>query len=230
MHGAPGSQNGFDNSGQRLDKPGWQQGDTVDRTLSALRQIQEIYGQPKWDNTVAAIEALNEPLDPALDPEVTRQFHRDAYGNQREISQSRVFMFHDGFQNTNTFNGFLDYSDADAQGVVIDHHEYSCFRDDLVAMQPWQHRQHVCNNVNAYYGSDKWSIVGEWSGAMTDCAAALNGYGKGARYDGTFPGSSYHGSCENMNFIDKWSQTWKDDVRGFIEAQLESFERHTNGW
>lgn len=230
LHGAPGSQNGFDNSGQKMAKPGWQQGNTVDRTLSILKQIQEKYSDPKYDNIVAAIEALNEPLDPALNPDVTRQFHRDAFGNQRALSQSRVFMFHDGFQQTNTYNGFLTPSDNNAHNVVIDHHEYSCFSDALVALQPWEHRQHVCNNKYAYYGSDKWSIVGEWSGAMTDCAAALNGYGIGARYDGTYPGSTYHGSCENMNYIEKWSQTWKDDVRGFIEAQLETFERNTNGW
>lgn len=230
LHGAPGSQNGFDNSGQRISKPGWQQGDTVDRTLSALQQMQQKYGDSSYDDVVAAIEALNEPLDPSLNPDVTRQFHRDAYGNQRAVSQSRVFMMHDGFQNPNTFNGFLTPSDANAQWVVVDHHEYSCFRDDLVAMQPWQHRQHVCNNAYVYSGADKWSIVGEWSGAMTDCAAALNGYGIGARYDGTYPGSTYHGSCENVNFIETWSQTFKDDVRGFIEAQLEAFERNTNGW
>lgn len=89
-------------------------------------------------------------------------------------------------------------------------------------MVPWQHRQHVCNNAPAYSGADKWSIVGEWSGAMTDRAAALNGYGIGARYDGTYPGSTYHGSCENINFLETWTQTFKDDMRGFIEAQLET--------
>jgi glucan 1,3-beta-glucosidase len=230
LHGAPGSQNGFDNSGQKMTTPGWQQGNTVDRTLAVLRQIQEKYASADYDNTVAAIEALNEPLDPSLNADVTRQFHRDAYGNQRVVSQSRVFMFHDGFQNVNSYNGFLTPSDANAQWVAVDHHEYSCFTDDLVAMQPWQHRQHVCNNAYVYSGSDKWSIVGEWSGAMTDCAAALNGYGIGARYDGTYPGSTYHGSCENRNFIETWTQELKDDVRGFIEAQLETFERNTNGW
>ena len=65
---------------------------------------------------------------------------------------------------------------------------------------------------------------------MTDCAAALNGYGIGARYDGSYPGSSYVGSCENMNFIETRSQTFKDDMRGYIEAQLETFERKTEGW
>jgi glucan 1,3-beta-glucosidase len=65
---------------------------------------------------------------------------------------------------------------------------------------------------------------------MSDCAPALNGYGIGARYDGTYPGSSYVGSCAPINYMDQWTQTFKDDMRGYIEAQMESFEKHTIGW
>jgi len=98
-------------------------------------------------------------------------------------------------------------------------------------MSVQQHRQAVCNNVVAYSSnSDHWVVVGEWSAAQTDCAAALNGYGIGARYDGTYPGSKYVGSCANVNFIETWSQQFKDDTRGFIEAQLQAYETHTRGW
>ena len=65
---------------------------------------------------------------------------------------------------------------------------------------------------------------------MTDCAAALNGYGIGARYEGYYPGSRHHGSCSNINFIDTWDQTLKDDTRQYIETQLDVYERFTNGW
>jgi hypothetical protein len=34
-------------------------------------------------------------------------------------------------------------------------------------------------------------VVGEWTAAITDCAPALNRYGIGARFDGTFVGSTY---------------------------------------
>lgn len=56
------------------------------------------------------------------------------------------------------------------------------------------------------------------------------GYGIGARYDGTYPNSTYVGSCAEINFIDTWSQQLKDDTRGYIEAQLEAFEKNTQGW
>lgn len=65
---------------------------------------------------------------------------------------------------------------------------------------------------------------------MTDCAAALNGYGIGARYDGTYPGSRKVGDCYHFNFFDQWDQQLKDDTRAYIEAQLDVFERETNGW
>ncbi len=115
--------------------------------------------------------------------------------------------------------------------VIVDHHEYQVFTDELVALVPWQHRQLVCNNAPSYSSNvDKWVIVGEWTAAMTDCAPALNGYDIGARYDGTYPGSSYVSTCEDKSNIALWNETFKGDMRGYIEAQLETFESHTQGW
>lgn len=115
--------------------------------------------------------------------------------------------------------------------VAVDHHEYQVFTNDLVALQPWQHRQLVCNNAPTYAsGADKWVVVGEWTAAMTDCAPALNGYDIGARYDGTYPGSSYVGTCADKSNIANWNETFKGDMRGYIEAQLSTFESHTQGW
>ena len=175
LHGAPGSQNGFDNSGQRLPKPLWQEGDTVQRTLAVLQTIQSKYGDSSYDDVVAGIELLNEPLSSELDYDQLKQFERDGYGQQRTVSQSRVVIIQDGFQPPNTYNGFLSSTDDNAQNVALDHHEYQVFTDELVALQPWEHRQYVCTHASSYSGSDKWTFVGEWSAAMTDCAAALNG-------------------------------------------------------
>lgn len=230
LHGAPRSQNGFDNSGQRMDTPQWTTGDSVAQTLQVLQTIQDKYGDSSYDDVIAAIEVLNEPLTTELDLDTVKQFERNAYGQQRQSSQSRVVMIEDGFQNANSYNGWLTPDDQNAQNVALDHHEYQVFTPELVAMQPWQHRQYVCNNAYTYSGADKWTIVGEWSAAMTDCAAALNGYGIGARYEGNYPGSSYVGSCANINFMETWSQAMKDDTRGYIEAQMEAFEQHTQGW
>ncbi|GAB7353179.1 hypothetical protein MBLNU459_g3707t1 [Dothideomycetes sp. NU459] len=230
LHAAPGSQNGFDNSGQRMDYPQWQEGDTVETTLAVLQTIQNQYGASSYDDVVAGIELLNEPLSSELNFDDLKQFERNGYGQQRTVSQTRVVVIQDGFKQPNSYNGWLSSADDGAKNVALDHHEYQVFTDELVAMQAWQHRQYVCNNAYTYSGADKWTFIGEWSAAMTDCAAALNGYGLGARYDGTYPNSTYVGSCASINFIDTWDQQLKDDTRAYIEAQMESFERNTQGW
>lgn len=230
LHGAPGSQNGFDNSGHRIPWPLWTTGDTVQQTLAVLETIQTKYGASSYDDVIMGIELLNEPLTSELDLDTVKQFERNGYGQQRAVSQSRVVVIQDGFQPPSSYNGWLTPSDDNSQWVALDHHEYQVFTDADVEMVPWQHRQFVCNNAYTYSGADKWTFVGEWSAAMTDCAAALNGYGIGARYDGTYPGSTYVGSCANINFIDTWDTTFQDDTRGYIEAQMETFERYTQGW
>lgn len=230
LHGAPGSQNGFDNSGHRVSTPGWQQGDTVAQTLAVLETITAKYAQSSYQDVVVAIELLNEPLSSELNFDTLKQFYRDGYGQIRAVSDTTV-MLHDGFIAPSAWNGFLCVSDNNAQNVAVDHHEYQVFTNDLVALQPWQHRQLVCNNAPSYAsGADKWVVVGEWTAAMTDCAPALNGYDIGARYDGTYPGSSYVGTCADKSNIANWNETFKGDMRGYIEAQLSTFESHTQGW
>jgi len=230
LHGAPGSQNGFDNSGERLAAPTWQSGGTVARTLAVLKTIQSKYGASDYDDVIMGIELLNEPLSSELNLDELKQFEVDGYNQQREYSESRVVVVQDGFQPPSSYNGWLTPSDNNAQNVALDHHEYQVFTDELVALAPWQHRQLVCNNAASYSGADKWTFVGEWTAAMTDCASALNGYLIGARYDGTYPGSTYVGSCADINFIETWSQNLKDDTRGYIEAQMETFEKVGQGW
>ncbi|KAG4424275.1 hypothetical protein IFR04_002516 [Cadophora malorum] len=230
LHGAPGSQNGFDNSGRRISTPGWQQGDTTAQTLAVLKTMTDKYAQTEYQDVVVSIELLNEPLSSALNFDELKQFYRDGFNQVRDVSNTPV-MLHDAFVAPSTWNGFLSVSDNGAQNVVVDHHEYQVFTNDLVALQPWQHRQLVCNNVGSYASnSDKWVIVGEWTAAMTDCAPALNGYGIGARYDGTYAGSSYVGSCADKNDIANWNETFKGDMRGYLEAQLSAFESQTQGW
>lgn len=232
LHGAPLSQNGYDNSGQKLDVPGWGTPDSITHTMEVLGIMADKYAQPSYQDVVVAIELLNEPLMEKLPggKDATAQYYREAYKRVRQVSDTNV-VFHDGFVPASEWNGFLSTTDESSQKVVIDHHEYQVFTNDFVAMAPWQHRQAVCNDASPYTSNrDKWLIVGEWTAAMTDCAPALNGYGIGARYDGTYPGSKFVGSCDGKSWIDTWDQTFKNDMRGYVEAQLDVFERQTNGW
>lgn len=114
LHGAPGSQNGFDNSGHKVQSPGWQQGDTVAQTLAVLNTITQKYAQPSYQDVVVAIQLLNEPLGPALNLDGIKSFYRSGYEQVRSVSDTPV-MLHDAFSSPSSWNGFLSVSDNNAQ-------------------------------------------------------------------------------------------------------------------
>jgi glucan 1,3-beta-glucosidase len=158
LHGAPGSQNGYDNSGQRTDSPQWQAGDNVQKTLQVLKTISQKYAQTQYQDVVIGIELLNEPAlyMAGLSFDTTKQFYRDGFGQVREVSDTPVIL-HDGFKRPAEWNAFLTPSDANAQNVAIDHHEYQVFDNGLLQMSPLQHQQYACSNSEYYNGADKWS-------------------------------------------------------------------------
>ena len=60
LHGAPGSQNGFDNSGQN-GTVGWGEGNTIPDTRAVLQLIANKYAKTEYQDVVVAIQLLNEP-------------------------------------------------------------------------------------------------------------------------------------------------------------------------
>lgn len=73
--------------------------------------------------------------------------------------------------------------------------------------------------------------MGEWSAALTDCAKHLNGFASGSRFDGSYPETSYVSSCAGKSGqVSTWSQEWKDNIRRYIEVQLDAYETKTQGW
>ncbi|KAI4258103.1 MAG: hypothetical protein LQ352_001346 [Teloschistes flavicans] len=233
LHGAPLSQNGYDNSGHLIKSPqtpGWTQGDSVNQTLAVIQLIANKYAQQSYQDVVVAIELLNEPLASALTggTNAVIQYYNDGYGDVRKISNTPV-MLHDAFQNGSFWDGVL--APPAKSGVVIDHHEYQVFKQELLNISAADHRKYVCTNSPTYAGSTSHRVVvGEWSAAMTDCAAGLNGWHIGARYAGYYPGSTRVGSCDSINFIETWDQQLKTDTQLYIAAQISVFEQKTNGW
>lgn len=75
-----------------------------------------------------------------------------------------------------------------------------------------------------------WVVTGEWTPAPNDCAKYLNGRGVGARYDGTFPGSTRVGSCYGLTGkASTFSAAYKEFLRKYWEAQVITFEKG-QGW
>src|ERR1700761_1674042 len=79
-YAAPGSQNGFDNSG-RYGSIAWQEGDTTSQTLTAVQDLTNRYAGDT--DVVTAIELLNEPANWSLNMSHLKQFYYDGWGKIR---------------------------------------------------------------------------------------------------------------------------------------------------
>ena len=115
LHGAPGSQNGFDNSGHRIsgsDTLGWTKGDTVKQTLKVIQKIANKYAKKEYQDVVVAFEPLNEPLPDRLSGiDDIVQFSKDAYGNVRSVSDTPVIIS-DAFKDTSFWDNVLPPGEA----------------------------------------------------------------------------------------------------------------------
>ncbi|MCJ1371135.1 exo-1,3-beta-glucanase [Loxospora ochrophaea] len=225
---APGSQNGFDNSG-RYGPVDWQQGDTVSQTKNAITALAQRYASQT--DVVTMIELLNEPLGGSINLDELKQFYYDGWGTIRDSNADTVVMIHDAFQNIDSYwNGFMN-AQSGVNDVALDTHQYQIFDQGQVSESPSDHISSACALGPQVAGTDKWTIVGEWTGAQTDCAKWLNGLGIGARYDGTYSGSSYVGSCDGKytGTVAGLSDDDKSNIRHFVEAQMDAYEQHT-GW
>ncbi|TFK23601.1 glycoside hydrolase [Coprinopsis marcescibilis] len=230
LHGAPGSQNGFDNSGQRTSSPQWAlEPDSVAHTVDVLRFIAANVG-----GMIDILQMLNEPAGFRGDnwAAVVRQFWLDGHDAVREAAGPNMHvMISDAFLGVNTWTSFLTPPRAD--GVLMDFHEYQIFSHPELDRSLQEHIDFACNYVqtlSAYSSSNLWTVVGEWSNAITDCARWLNGRGIGARWDGTYDSDQFHGSCEGYTgSYENFSEEYRAYLRRYWEAQVEIGE-HVQGW
>ena len=161
LHGAPGSQNGWDHSGH-AGALEWTQPDNIAATLRALEIIAERYGDHP---NLWGIECLNEPRwDVPLN--TLKDFYLAAYPRVRaHLPISRAFVMHDGFRPFD-WQGFMD---GDAyQNAVLDTHIYQAYTDDDKKRSPADHVKRALdrNSEIEKISAQKWAIVGEWSNAI----------------------------------------------------------------
>jgi len=161
-----------------------------------------------------------------------KQYYYDSWGVVREASQDTTVVLHDGFMPTESWNGFMSESSG-VWYVMMDTHHYEVFDYGMLGMDAASHVSTACGFVSDHVlHSDKWTVVGEWTGAMTDCAKYLNGKGIGARYDGTFAGSNGAiGTCagKSVGTVSGLSDEDRANIRRFIEGQLDAYEKGS-GW
>lgn len=96
-----------------------------------------------------------------------------------------------------------------------------------------QHISTTCgfgSGLQDFNENQLWTIVGEWTPTMTDCAKYVNGRGIGARYDGSYPGSRRIGSCEGLTGSGaSFSDSYKTFLRQSWESQVITYEK-ASGW
>ena len=158
-----------------------------------------------------------------------KQYYYDGWGTIRNHNADTAVVIHDAFENIDSYwNGFMN-SQSGLNNVILDTHIYQVFTDQDVAMSPSEHVSTACGQAQALSSTDKWTIVGEWTGAQTDCAQWLNGKGNGARYDGTYENTNVVGSCDGkyQGTVEDLSADDKQNLRSLIEAQLDAYAAHT---
>jgi glucan 1,3-beta-glucosidase len=120
LHGAPGSQNGFDNSGQRTGNPIWaisgQKADYsyIQHTLDVLKTVAQLVG-----DKVAVIELLNELAGFRGQDwgQAAREFWQAGYDAVRAAAGNDVkVMIGDAFLGLDSWYGYM----KEAQGVLMD--------------------------------------------------------------------------------------------------------------
>lgn len=242
LHTAPGSQNGFDNSGQRIlpseGELGWlSYPNSREVTLAVLKALYTEYTSEKWHDVVHAIEVLNEPNSMKISTEKILNFLSETLSDYAQLNTNIPLVIQNAFLNVAFWQEYK--KDLDLP-IIIDYHHYEVFDYSLLMNSQQSRLANIFNLANSFAEAQKTSyiVVGEWSGAITDCAIWLNGLGIGSRFDGTFYDTfkdlkgdlSIFGICKSQKDICDWDDDYKIRVRQFIEAQLVSYTKKANGW
>ncbi|KAK4705100.1 glucan 1,3-beta-glucosidase, partial [Phenoliferia sp. Uapishka_3] len=238
IHGAPGSQNGQDNSGHR-GSVGWHlKQSNVNRTLAVVQTLATKFSESRYSSVVTAIQLLNEPAgwDGSALLSAYKKFAYQGYEVVRYPSSSTpspvALSLHDAFESLDSWKDFMPASNFSQ--ASLDTHVYNIFSVSGVALSLKDRIKSICD-MSAYLSrsnANMPTIVGEWGPAITDCAVGLNGRGIGSRYNGTFPKSSPGiGDCSTKTGTGAtFTQEYKDDLRRYWEVQSTVYENTTAGY
>ncbi|GAB7366603.1 hypothetical protein MBLNU230_g8588t1 [Neophaeotheca triangularis] len=254
LHGAPGSQNGWNHSG-RQGAINWLNGTdgqkNGDRTIDIHKQISEFFTQPRYKNIITMYGLVNEPRMVELDTETVLTWTNNAVDAVRANNFTGIIIFGDGFMGLDNWQGKLQ----DQEKLLLDVHQYVIFNTDQIVLNHKDKLNFACKGwtAQAVRSQDTSTgfgptLCGEWSQADTDCATNLNNVGVGSRWEGTLnmasgPGGSSDGSvldptcptdnsprcsCEEANADPAdYSDEYRKWLKMFAEAQMHSFEQ---GW
>ncbi|CAG8624743.1 24897_t:CDS:2, partial [Gigaspora margarita] len=180
LHGAPGSQNGYDHTG-RYGPIKWQTGDNIQRTLNVIKNITLTFNHPEFRNTVTSIGVLNEPA--AVIRNQFNEYFKDAYNLIREKNSDILILYDASF--------FFVSGDGDDsiefleslkfKRVVLDTHIYNAFTCDFVSLSIDDQFSVVCSNEsNIASTNDYLNWTPEYKNYLKQYASAqMNAYEAG---------------------------------------------------
>jgi glucan 1,3-beta-glucosidase len=244
LHGVPGSQNGWNHSGKQgtidwvLGPDGPQ---NANRTLDLHNQLSQFFAQDRYKNIVVFYGLVNEPaVSIPQDALVTwtQQAYQIVHGN----GVTATVIFGEAQRGLAPWQGKLT---GYGNSLAIDVHEYMLFDPHLIvtkhadrvtfACQTWVGQISASLDTTTGFGP---TMTGEWSQADTDCANYLNGVGNGARWTGTFGGTTtpecptQDSQC-NCDLANANASNFTSDYKQFLltwaESQMTAFEKSW-GW
>jgi glucan 1,3-beta-glucosidase len=160
LHGAPGSQNGWDHSG-RSGPINWPKDpQNISETLRVLESFAQKYGQHP---ALCGIELLNEPRD-VVPLGILQQFYQDAYARlRRHVDPQVAIVFHDSFRPL-AWKKFMQ--EPTFSNVILDTHLYQCFDEAARGRTAQEQLEFAIKRKTALDEMQKEelpTIVGEWS-------------------------------------------------------------------
>ncbi|KAJ4371684.1 hypothetical protein N0V86_008237 [Didymella sp. IMI 355093] len=247
LHGAPGSQNGWNHSG-RQGVIGWLNGTDGDlnaqRTLDIHHKLSVFFAQPRYKNVVTMYGLVNEPRNVELDTARVVNWTQTAITQIRADNISAVIVFGDGFMGLDNWQGKLQGND----NLLLDVHQYVIFNVDQLSLGHRDKLNFACSawTQQSLRSMDKKTgfgptMCGEWSQADTDCTQYINNVNIGTRWEGTYdtgnastailkPQCPVQGkcSCDPANADPStYTDGYKTWLYQFAIAQMDSFEA---GW
>lgn len=248
LHGAPGSQNGWNHSG-RQGVIGWLNGTDGDlnaqRTLDIHHKLSLFFAQPRYRNIVTMYGLVNEPRNVELDTVKVVAWTQKAITQIRADNISAIIVFGDGFMGLDNWQGELQNN----ENLLLDVHQYVIFNTEQISLKHRDKLNFACDawTRQSLRSMDRATgfgptMCGEWSQADTDCTQYINNVATGTRWEGTFntgnpsssvlvpqcPLKSPQCSCDKANEDPKnYSPQYKKWLYQFAIAQMDSFEA---GW
>jgi len=246
LHTAPGSQNGFDNSGHAMAAitcQGWSNvPEHVKRTMQVIDGITSAIAKEGLTDVVRGFGLLNEPF---------KDCNRDVYGKyvdqakdiaRRNLGESAAVYVSDMFLAPKFNDGQFWLDPQRYDNTYLDSHYYHVFDEHPRDLSPRQHIAFTCEHdwldaTSCCYNdvSHPWympwkktntelslgvqRIVGEWSGAYdTLVSTELDVMMKGIAEDGVVPKLHKMFTKPEIEFL-----------RNFVQAQMVAYESVETG-